>query len=267
MIKLFRNIRQNLLAEGKTSRYLKYAIGEIILVVIGILIALQINNWNEGNKNQQLEQNFYSNVLDDLNDDNKKLDDQVVFYTNRIENLGWLLKKVKNPDLDINPKEFGKRVEPLYYTNEAISYSATYEASKSSGIFDNFKNKTLLKNITQYYSNFQTIQQVSASTSQIVIDQFEPIMATIPENFIGIESNDFVITSEKYNNNEYYEFLSSIEDTRNLTIDFKSFFKAPVFENYIIGDLGRSFNALSVIAQRKTRTSQIAKEIKAYLND
>ena len=47
MIKLFRNIRKNLLAEGKTTKYFKYAIGEIILVVIGILIALQINNWNE----------------------------------------------------------------------------------------------------------------------------------------------------------------------------------------------------------------------------
>ncbi|MBK8633970.1 MAG: hypothetical protein IPN72_10580 [Saprospiraceae bacterium] len=47
MIKLFRNIRQSLLAEGKTSKYLKYAIGEIILVVIGILIALSINTWNK----------------------------------------------------------------------------------------------------------------------------------------------------------------------------------------------------------------------------
>jgi len=46
MIKYFRKIRQNLLSEGKTGKYLKYAIGEIVLVVIGILIALQINNWN-----------------------------------------------------------------------------------------------------------------------------------------------------------------------------------------------------------------------------
>jgi hypothetical protein len=46
MIKLFRNIRKNLLNEGKTTKYLKYAIGEIVLVVIGILIALSINNWN-----------------------------------------------------------------------------------------------------------------------------------------------------------------------------------------------------------------------------
>jgi competence protein ComGC len=50
MIKFFRKIRQNLLSEGKTGKYFKYAIGEIVLVVIGILIALQINNWNEQNK-------------------------------------------------------------------------------------------------------------------------------------------------------------------------------------------------------------------------
>ncbi|PKP13035.1 MAG: hypothetical protein CVU08_07500 [Bacteroidetes bacterium HGW-Bacteroidetes-3] len=50
MIKLFRNIRKKLVEQGKTANYLKYAIGEIVLVVIGILIALQINNWNEKNK-------------------------------------------------------------------------------------------------------------------------------------------------------------------------------------------------------------------------
>ena len=47
MIKFFRRIRQTLLMEQKTAQYLKYAIGEIILVVIGILIALELNNWNE----------------------------------------------------------------------------------------------------------------------------------------------------------------------------------------------------------------------------
>ncbi len=50
MIKFFHKIRQNLLNEGKTTNYFKYALGEIVLVVIGILIALQINNWNENRK-------------------------------------------------------------------------------------------------------------------------------------------------------------------------------------------------------------------------
>ena len=50
MIKFFRKIRYNLMEQNKTGKYFKYAIGEIILVVIGILIALSINNWNEAKK-------------------------------------------------------------------------------------------------------------------------------------------------------------------------------------------------------------------------
>src|SRR5210317_1943342 len=55
MIKFFRKIRQDLLSEGKTGKYFKYAIGETVLVVIGILIALQINNWNEQRKADKAE--------------------------------------------------------------------------------------------------------------------------------------------------------------------------------------------------------------------
>jgi hypothetical protein len=66
MIKFLRKIRQNLLSEGKTGKYLKYAVGEIVLVVIGILIALQINNWNEKRKVQKLETQIYKELKSDL---------------------------------------------------------------------------------------------------------------------------------------------------------------------------------------------------------
>lgn len=66
MINFFRTIRQNLLAGNKFSKYLVYAIGEIILVVIGILIALQINNWNEERKEKQLETQLIDLLISDL---------------------------------------------------------------------------------------------------------------------------------------------------------------------------------------------------------
>lgn len=69
MIRLFTNMRQTLLTESKFSKYLLYALGEIILVVIGILIALQINNWNEIQKQQQEEQVIQKNILKDLEKD------------------------------------------------------------------------------------------------------------------------------------------------------------------------------------------------------
>jgi hypothetical protein len=66
MIKFFRKIRQNLLMENKTGKYFKYAIGEIILVVIGILIALQINNWNNKRIAIVNENELILNIIEDL---------------------------------------------------------------------------------------------------------------------------------------------------------------------------------------------------------
>ena len=73
MINFFRNIRQRLLRENKFSRYLLYAIGEILLVVIGILIALQINNWNEAQKDHAYEVKMLSEIVKSLKADQLNL--------------------------------------------------------------------------------------------------------------------------------------------------------------------------------------------------
>ncbi|MGB5357241.1 MAG: DUF6090 family protein [Eudoraea sp.] len=74
MIKFFRRIRQRLLSQNKFSKYLLYAIGEILLVVIGILIALQVNDWNEGRKQRLVELKYFYNLKNDLQTDNERLD-------------------------------------------------------------------------------------------------------------------------------------------------------------------------------------------------
>jgi hypothetical protein len=66
MIKFFRKIRQDLLLENKTGKYFKYAIGEIILVVIGILIALSINNWNENRLKSIETSNYLMQIKNEL---------------------------------------------------------------------------------------------------------------------------------------------------------------------------------------------------------
>ena len=68
MIKFFRHIRQRLLSESKFSKYLLYAIGEVVLVIVGILFALQINNWNSNKQAHNQELELYAKLLDDLND-------------------------------------------------------------------------------------------------------------------------------------------------------------------------------------------------------
>lgn len=85
MIKFFRKIRQRLLAENRFSKYILYAFGEIILVVIGILIALQINNWNENRKNRAAEAEYYCRILEDLVLTEKLIDKSLEEITTRIE--------------------------------------------------------------------------------------------------------------------------------------------------------------------------------------
>lgn len=99
MIKFFRNIRQKLLIEGKTANYLKYAIGEIILVVIGILIALNINNWNEQRKDQNSLLNIYSLIYTDIENDKQELIRNVDFYNQKKSVFNKVVQDSITPDL------------------------------------------------------------------------------------------------------------------------------------------------------------------------
>ncbi len=84
MIKFFRKIRQRLLSENKFSKYLIYAIGEIVLVVIEILIALQINTWNESRKLAAIRDNNNLQPLEDLKTDAAYTDQKIEEFNSSI---------------------------------------------------------------------------------------------------------------------------------------------------------------------------------------
>jgi hypothetical protein len=91
MIKIFRKIRQNLLVENKTRKYFKYAIGEILLVFIGILIALQVSNWNTGRIDSVEEQKALQSLYSELNSSEKKLSQKLFSLTKTASILEYLL--------------------------------------------------------------------------------------------------------------------------------------------------------------------------------
>ena len=267
MINFFRRIRKQLADDNKPLKYMRYAIGEIVLVVVGILIALQINTWNEELKNQKNEYSFYKDILSDLEKDSIKLNGLTIYYKNRIEHAGWLLKKVRNPNSPLENEEFGKHVEPLYIGPLQVTYNSSYESAKSSGAFANFKNEEILKNLNQFYADFEELNVIMESTLRSLESKLEPLMSTVPENFITSESGAYVIMSEWHGNSGFYEFIDDIKDKRNLTVDIKTFIQKPQFEYYLIGDLGRSFNALTSLKLREERLSKIKNEIKKYIKD
>ena len=80
MIKFFRKIRQRLLSQNKVSKYLLYAVGEIVLVVIGILIALQINNNNEAKKDRAFELKMLTEISKALETDINYIENHLIGY-------------------------------------------------------------------------------------------------------------------------------------------------------------------------------------------
>jgi hypothetical protein len=132
MIKFFRKIRQNLLSEGKTGKYLKYAIGEIVLVVIGILIALQINNWNENRKTDSIKQSYYSQIIFDLDKETKNIEERVMYLDSGITSVDHYFELMKTPNL--NTTQILDKLQKVKLNFDYIAFNAnTIESLESTG--------------------------------------------------------------------------------------------------------------------------------------
>ncbi|MDG5492002.1 DUF6090 family protein [Psychroserpens sp. SPM9] len=183
MIKFFRHIRKQLLSENKTGkpsnrtgRYLKYAIGEIVLVVIGILIALQINNWNENRLNNKALKAYLTSFTQDLNSEKEGLDVIVKWHSFKYYSMQYLLKmegsnpydpiadrKSDIPSFNTQNYPFWDKELPEVHNKEFIqlTYSimhraviypmakSTFEELKSSGMYSKINPK--IKYDIEYY--------------------------------------------------------------------------------------------------------------------
>jgi len=153
MIKLFRNLRKNLLAEGKTTNYLKYAIGEIVLVVIGILIALQINNWNEQRKERIQEKIYLKRIEVELSTDLENILNSISVNKSRIQRAEFLLRAIDKPQLaEDSSSYFIKSIEHVGYNFRPIISDNAFEELKSSGNLSLISNEALRATLQKYYS-------------------------------------------------------------------------------------------------------------------
>ena len=151
MIKFFRHIRQNLLSEGKTGKYLKYAIGEIILVVIGILIALQINNWNENRKTEEKINQFLESLTLELSNDLTQINEVTLAQIERANLITNAIELSKNPNIKtIILRDSIKDYNP----GNNFTFFPTvgsYNAANNAGLIDHIKNEELKRSILDLY--------------------------------------------------------------------------------------------------------------------
>lgn len=161
MIKFFRKVRQKLLTENKFTKYLLYAIGEILLVVIGILIALQINNNNEDKKARQKEILLLTEMRTNLEDDLSDLNYNIK-YNKRRTHYNEVIKNVieqKLPFHDTLKPYFGK----FFGNFQLTENTSAWENLKSIGL-DLISNDTLRNNMSYLYSSrYQYLENLEKS--------------------------------------------------------------------------------------------------------
>lgn len=153
MIKFFRRIRQSLLSENKFSKYFLYAIGEILLVVIGILIALNINNNNEKNKQRAQELHYLKNIKTDLQMNIAHIDNYIDTRSKAAANAAKILEHYEGRPIE-NYEAFAGEAISIYTWRKFFQINNTYQELINSGnlaLISNDSIKNILLNIeTQY---------------------------------------------------------------------------------------------------------------------
>jgi hypothetical protein len=179
MIPFFRKIRYKLAKDGQFLKYSRYAIGEILLVVVGILIALQINNWNENQKKETKAITDLLNLKEALNEDIASIESNLMFNKTRLRGIFYILKhsglndqaftQMKWVDISKNqndnhiwkgsfPDTINRKFTDLAFSmlgrgfgGVALNKTVINELN-STGSFSNIQNTNLKKRIGNYYS-------------------------------------------------------------------------------------------------------------------
>jgi len=151
VLKFFRTIRKKLIEEDNVRKYLLYAIGKILLVVIRILIALQINNWNEERKTADSAEILAQSMLADLEKDTTALHAAIDFNTEKLQVIETFISIIKSPQESWDNEEFYQGMSTTFTTFPFSPTDGTYTQLKSSGTLSYFKQSLI--NITNTYDN------------------------------------------------------------------------------------------------------------------
>jgi hypothetical protein len=243
MIKFFRRFRQRLISENKFSKYLLYAVGEIVLVVIGILIALSINNWNENRKLKAEENELLTNLSLSFERKLNELESKNIGRTKNINGIDKLLETLATKNKTISDDEMFVLMQDLftwYAVNEEFSI---IDMLYSSGKINMISNDSLKNKLISWPDYMEEMLEEQRVLQDLVVNNLNPLISeyvssanllnsfkqknapeTIynesphPNDFNGL-FNDRGFESLIAQKNMY--LITNIEDTKILIVDAK----------------------------------------------
>lgn len=182
MIKFFRKFRQNLIKDNKVSKYLLYAIGEIILVVIGILIALQINNNNEANKERAKELHYLKNLKTDLLLNIENINTFIETRESKIKSANIVLEYYEGKPLtDLN--DFNNNILNVYIWHKFYQINNTFLELTNSGNLATLSNDSIkngLLNLDALYKELKGEEEHYRFDTELLL--YEPSYSTLDLN-------------------------------------------------------------------------------------
>lgn len=170
MINFFRKKRKKLADENKAIKYARYAIGEIVLVVIGILIALQLNTW-KGNKIEQRKESIYlNNIKRDLQNQLTKIDAQIEYEKSITEVAKPILKSYRTNQKFTVDSSFTASIGIMTGRMTFVRVDPTYTELLSSGHIDIISNNDCKNSLITYYQDLERIEQIINKNNNLFTD-------------------------------------------------------------------------------------------------
>jgi hypothetical protein len=209
MIKFFRKLRFSSLSRKRIPKYLLYATGEIVLVVIGILIALSINNWNEQRKNHTQERRYIGELRSDLQKDSIAIQDMIKISNGQLRSKGLLFMFLENHSDYKMPDEFKSSFQNLIYEEKTVSDSivahfrkqgflsysfasnkATFDEMTSTGNMGLISNRVLRRRILETYNDYELFKLNEESIFKKQQEEiWKLVYARVPSMY-NLKSND-----------------------------------------------------------------------------
>ena len=204
MLRFFRQIRHRLLTGNKFSKYLLYAVGEILLVVIGILIALQINTWNDNRIQEKEAKTFYQNIIQQLLEDRQNIEGQIAYNNKNKSQFNYAIAL-------IGENNRSGRDSLCIITEKLVDYSDfdrkgnIYETIVNSGDVKLLKNEEIKKRLRRLEETYLYVNRMETI-------HYDAIMQMIPEisSVVNISSKEIIDEDRLYNPRLQNQFALSL---------------------------------------------------------
>ena len=248
MIKFFRKIRQKLLVENRFNKYLLYAIGEIVLVVIGILIALQINNWNQYKNNQETLKLYLTEFNEEIKFNIRDIKFELQDIDTQKKIKGNLLKNTKLDTILLDTLE--KHIETFYIN---VGYSSTLMKRFENSQISNYgKYDSIFNNLQEFYGYLWPELEKDIEKHNEAVDK--------EDEFWRYQQNSYEL---KYSNGNNSFIKDSIQRKKELI----KLIKSPIVRNILKSDFRRKTTFKIKLDEYVKMAEKFQKQIDQFLKD